>query len=59
MNIEDYEFSDKQVLLERITNKHCVWLMINNNDKEMFISKFDVIALAKHFKLTANDLIGE
>ena len=57
MNIEEYEFSDRQVKLQSQSRQNVLWFF-NDND-EIFLAKRDVIALAKHFQLTADDLIKE
>ena len=49
MSIEKHKFDDKEVKLQRQSNENCLWFQ--NNNKEIFISKSDVIALAKHFDL--------
>ena len=60
MNIEEYEFKDTDISLsskkfidDGITIKVQV---IGNAYTYMFLSKHDVIALAKHFELTADDI---
>lgn len=55
IKIEEYEFSDKQVKFNGLGNKRILWFL-NDND-EVFLTERDVIALAKHFKITADDLI--
>ena len=55
MKIEDHKFDDKQVNLQRLSNENCLWF--TNENKEVFISKGDVIAMAKHFNITEQDLI--
>ena len=51
MDIEDYEFSDEGIIAEIQDDE--VWLCAVAYSA---LVKDDVIALAKHFKLTANDL---
>ena len=55
MSIENNTFDDKEVKLQRLSNENCLWFQ--NNNKEVFMSKNDVIAMAKHFKLTSDDLL--
>ena len=55
MSIENNAFDDKEVKLQRLSNENCLWFQ--NNNKEVFMSKNDVIAMAKHFKLTSDDLL--
>ncbi|GAF82800.1 unnamed protein product [marine sediment metagenome] len=52
MTIEEYEFSDDEVIAE-LNEDGCVWLCATAYSS---LNKRDVIALAKHFKLTADDL---
>ena len=54
MKIEDHKFDDKQVHLQRLSNENCLWFI--NENKEVFISKGDVIAMAKHFNVNAKNL---
>ena len=54
MNIEEYDFTDGDITAD--INDDEVWLCATAYSA---LKKCDVIALAKHFKLTANDLIGE
>ena len=55
MSIEDYEFSDGEVVAE-INEDGAVWLCATAYSA---LKKRDVIALAKHFQLTADDLKDE
>ena len=65
MNIKNYEFRDTDISLSSKKNMdYSIALKVEykchvtepNEYAYMFIAKVDVIALAKHFKLTANDL---
>ncbi len=60
MNIEDYEFRDTDISLSSKKNmEYSVSLKVRVADNaytHMFLSKRDVIQLAKHFKLTVNDI---
>ena len=68
MNIEEYEFEDTQILLNAIGQYKGQGLSIyfhdifyDNNREDgnevcFDLMKNDVIALAKHFKLTAEDI---
>ena len=56
MSIEEHEFSDGSNILHVDTNEDlivftCLWTQSGFNKK-------DVIAMAKHFKLTIDDLEG-
>lgn len=51
MSIEDYDFSDEDVIANIEGDK--VWLIATAYSE---LNRYDVIQLAKHFKLTANDL---
>lgn len=57
-DISDYEFSDKGVL--SCHNSKCGKLLLIRSRESRFgsleVNKQDAIALAKHFKLTAEDL---
>ena len=53
-DIEEYEFSDSEVIAE-LNDDGNVWLCATAYSS---INKRDAIALAKHFKLTDDDLIG-
>lgn len=58
MNIKDYEFSDDDVLLHN--DLDCCLVFYNCSDKGLFrINPDDVIAMAKHFKLTIDDIEGK
>jgi len=52
MSIEEHEFSDGEVSAE-INEDDSVWLIAAVYSA---LRKRDVIALAKHFKLTPNDI---
>ncbi len=56
MKIEYYKFSDEQFALVSKTNNE-VYIYYEKNDDVIALNKLDVIALAKHFKLTVDDLI--
>jgi len=57
MNIEDYKFSSETVFALAYKDVKQVYLYDENDDGVVEIRKRDVIALAKHFKLTDKDLI--
>ena len=69
MNIENYKFSDDDIVCSNATDidlnlditytEHNGYFGNGEGEVTVILSKFDAIALAKHFKLTANDLIGE
>ena len=52
MKIEEHEFSDIEVYAE-VNEDNTVWLVATAYSS---VNKRDVIALAKHFKLTADDI---
>ena len=52
MNIEDYDFGDQVYTVEKSQNV----ILFKIFEHELFIGKSGAIALAKHFKLTADDL---
>ena len=56
MNIEEYKFSSD--LAYALTYKKSEVVVIYNEDRDNYIglNKYDVIALAKHFQLTADDI---
>ena len=54
MNIEEYDFTDGDITAD--INDDEVWLCATAYSA---LKKCDVIALAIHFKLTVDDLIGE
>jgi len=59
MSIEDYEFKDEDVRL-REYDEISVSLNVtieNNNFDYIILEIDDVIAMAKHFNLTANDIL--
>ena len=53
MNVKNYEFSGT---LKAIGASES-FVTLDENGEQVYLTKNDVIALAKHFKLTANDLI--
>ena len=55
MNIEEHKFSCDQFALVYKTNNE-VYIYNEKNDDVIALTKDDVIALAKHFKLTADDI---
>jgi len=61
MSIHKYKFSDVKIItvadIGNGTAIHVIHKSVTNG--HITYSKADVIALAKHFKLTANDLIGD
>ena len=64
MNIDDYEFYDVDVKVERHESDVSIGFKIEykchvtklNEYAYMYLNKVDVIALAKHFKLTSEDI---
>ena len=64
MDIEEYEFADLDVEVEMHKAKNGIGFKIEykchvttpNEYCYMFLTKGDVIALAKHFQLTADDI---
>lgn len=52
MSIEDYTFSGTM----KATGASDLYVTLDEKGHQVVICKHDVIALAKHFKLTANDL---
>ena len=54
MNIEDYEFTDGDIQAYSVGDESSVCFRLSHANAYMY--KEDIIALAKHFKLTANDL---
>lgn len=59
MSIEDYEFSDSDVMDVSYVNGRLDefgFVELNLYTDNLHLQRDDVIALAKHFKLTANDL---
>jgi hypothetical protein len=63
MNIEEYDFDDNVIISALISNDiDYLHLRIDVNapiHEIVELNKNDVIAMAKHFKLTADDLIKE
>jgi len=56
MSIEGYTFVDEQIN-SALTLKYKSMVALECDDRELIcIHKLDVIALAKHFKLTPNDI---
>lgn len=55
-DIAQHEWSDGLVTFEMVDFENDVRLICDNVDYEFFMGKKDAIALAKHFKLTAEDL---
>ena len=56
MSIEEYEFVDNQIT-DASPLKYASMVGVDLESGESFcIHKLDVIALAKHFKLTADDI---
>ena len=53
MSIKEHEFYDKDLSVE---NNGSEYIFIKNLDGYFWLHKKDIIALAKHFKLTADDL---
>tara|TARA_Y100000310_G_C20704371_1_gene833771 strand:- start:7765 stop:8148 length:384 start_codon:yes stop_codon:yes gene_type:complete len=51
-DISEYDFTDKSVYYDRGAES----LYLGSDDSEILLIKQDVIALAKHFNLTAEDL---
>ena len=57
MSIEDYEFADSISQLKAEPLQEAGTIVINiNNSSWIFVDKEDVTELAKHFKLTQEDL---
>lgn len=60
MNIEDYEFRDSDLKCSRDSDSKTIYLYLDEpvifQDLQVYFKKDDVIAMAKHFKLTADDL---
>lgn len=56
MSIEDYEFID--ILVDRVwhSSNNGVNIKLRSKANSVIIYRKDVIALAKHFKLTASDI---
>lgn len=52
MSIEEHEFSDGEVTIE-LNEDDTIWICATAYSS---LNKRDVIALAKHFKLTKDDL---
>ena len=58
MNIEQHKFDDHDVSVREAFDDH-IYLEVdieNNNYSYIDLHKYDVIELAKHFKLTADDI---
>ncbi len=56
MNIKKYIFSDILVKWASHANSNAVNITLRGKVSSCIIYRDDAIALAKHFKLTANDL---
>jgi hypothetical protein len=62
VDIEDYEFSDADILCVKVKFNDYVEFKFSDEDHYalgfayLWLDKEDVIALAKHFKLTEEDL---
>lgn len=56
IKIEDYEFCDILVDYAQHANKLGVNIKLRQKASNVIIYKKDVIAMAKHFKLTAEDI---
>jgi len=57
MNIEEYEFSNSTTFAE--VNHESEVYIEDDDDCFVILDKGDAIALAKHFKLTTDDIEGE
>ena len=58
MSIEAYEFKDHDIEGATIESDDYIYLHDKDYDTSLlWIYKDDVIAMAKHFKLTAEDLV--
>ena len=54
MNIEDYEFADDTIKAMNSSKRDILFFI---EDTTFVLQKNDAIVLAKHFKLTADDLL--
>ena len=52
MNIKEHDFSGNMKALGASDN----YVTLDENTNQIVLCKLDVIALAKHFKLTADDI---
>ena len=56
MSIEDYKFSDPDFICRKSPTSRCLDLLAVKATPYAHLGKDDVIALAKHFKLTPEDI---
>lgn len=56
MSIEKYNFSDNVTAAWRADTKQDKVVLCNFDDEHTVLDKDDAIAIAKHFKLTEEDL---
>ena len=55
-DITKHKFSDENIRVLDVTDDVSIDFYLNDLEREGFIQKIDAIAIAKHFKLTGDDL---